>query len=83
MPRGERTREPQVQAKRARTCSIQRQRRAATLAERVLRREIAAADDIEACRGWLTARGVRLEDPDMTPAQRLVWVKRARRAMVP
>jgi len=39
------------------------------------------ADDGAACRAWLTARGVSLDDPEMRPKDRRRWILRARKEM--
>lgn len=82
MPRGERSGDPDVLTKRRATYARKRRRDAELRARRTLRRHVPDIDDRAACQAWLAARNVRLEDPAMTPAKRLQWVRRAKQAMV-
>lgn len=69
---------PDSIAKRRATFRNKRVRKARVLAERVMRRWVPDPADAAACRAWLEDRGVKIEDPNMRPADRLRWVRRAR-----
>lgn len=73
---------PESLAKRRATLTLNRARNAKRLAERVMRRWVPDGQDAEACRAWLKANRVDIESPDMRPADRLRWVRRAKKAMV-
>lgn len=81
MPRGDKSGAPKTVAKRAATYRVKKGLKASTTAASTLRRWVPDAGDQEACLAWLKARGVNLADPDMTPSQRLKWVRRAKREM--
>ena len=81
MPRGCRTSEPEVLAKRAMTLRKRREQRCAVLAERLLRNVVGHAGDIQACRAWLRAKGLNIASTEVSQATRRRWVYRARRAM--
>lgn len=73
---------PESLAKREATYRKKRERKAKVLAERVMRRWVPDPEDAAACRAWLKVMKVNIEDPAMRPADRLRWVRRAKREMV-
>lgn len=82
MPRGDKSGAPKTVAKRAATYRAKKGLKASATAASTLRRWVPDAGDREACLAWLKAKGVDLTAPEMTPAQRLKWVRRAKREMV-
>jgi hypothetical protein len=80
VPRGERSGEPGVQAKRRATFEQRRLLQSQRAAQRLLRRWTTSPANARFCVDWLAARHIRLDDPDLTPAQRLRWLRRALRA---
>ncbi|MCZ2134590.1 MAG: hypothetical protein LC098_04055 [Burkholderiales bacterium] len=82
MPRGERSGDVDVLAKRAATYTRKRMAAAQIAAERLIRRCIADCADAQACAAWLAARNVALNDPTLQPRDRRRWLMRAKRAML-
>lgn len=80
MPRGERSGDAATQDKRRATFAQRRVQQAQRAAQRLLRRWTTSPANATFCVAWLAARKVRLDDPDLTPAQRLRWLRRALRA---
>ena len=81
MPRGDKSSSPQTVEKRRASFVRRREAAAARSAERTLRRWVPIDADAHACRAWLEARKIDLANPDLTPARRLNFVKRAMKAL--
>lgn len=80
MPRGERTNDGATQARRNATLAQRRAQRAVVRAHRALCRHVAKPDR-DSCLAWLKALGVALDASALTDAQRLSWIRRARKAV--
>jgi len=81
MPRGERSGDPDVVAKRRATFARKRVVDARVRADRLLHHLVPQDADIAACRAWLAARGVAIDNPAMRPRDRRRWILRARKEM--
>lgn len=81
MPRGDRSGDSDVLAKRAATYAKKKAEAAKVQAVRLLRRCVPDAGDAGACVAWLATRGIELDAPNLRPRDRRRWLLRAKREM--